>query len=446
LAFIILLPPRCTTDTLLRVMSSRANVSDVVSISQDQMRMVLDVSRLLAVPTDIDELLCSIAKAATVLLGCERASIYLHDSRTDELWTKVALQSSEIRFPCTKGIAGHCFSNAQVVCVEDPYRDPRFNPEPDRKSGFVTRNLLTAPMFDVDGRTLGAVQAVNKTRGAFDQADHALVQLLAEQAGVAVQRHNLQAQAMEIVGLRREMELARMTQQALIPPHPPRLPWVDAAGWNCPASVTGGDCWDMWKMPDGRLGIFLADASGHGIGPALVVSLARTLARAISSSDPDPHRLLARINTRLTEDLEWGRFVTAFLGFLSPDGWLHWSSAGHGPALVRREAGGALEELEPPVQPLGVVREWTEDAPPPVRLEPGGSLIVVSDGIYEASNSAGELFGTPRFMRNLEDLRAEPPNTIVEGLRKVVDTWQGSGEPLDDQTIVAVQTVAANRN
>lgn len=419
--------------------TSRVDVSAVPAISETQMRMVLDVSRLLAVPTDFDELLCRIAQAATVLLECERASIFLHDPLTGELWTKVALQSDEIRIPCNKGIAGHCFSNAEVVCVGDPYHDPRFNPEPDRKSGFVTRNLLTAPMMDLDGRPLGAIQAVNKTGGPYEDADHALIQLLAEQAGVAVQRHNLQAQAIEMVALRHEMDLARKTQEALIPAHPPRLAWAQAAGWNCPASITGGDCWDMWRLRDGRLGIFLADASGHGIGPALVVSQARTLVRAICDTDPAPHALLTRVNARLVEDLEWGRFVTAFLGVLSPDGLLEWSSAGHGPALVRLSPDAPLEELDPPVQPLGVVAEWTEDAPPPVRLEPGGSLFVVSDGIFEAMNPAGEQFGVARMKRTLDALRSHPPAGIVEGLCAAVSAWQGPQEPLDDQTIVIVQ-------
>ena len=420
-------------------LTSRVDVGGVPSITEAQMRMVLDVSRLLAVPTDFDELLRRIAEAATVLLDCERASIFLHDERTDELWTTVALQSAEIRIPCNKGIAGYCFTHAELVSVADPYHDPRFNPEPDRRSGFVTRNLLTAPMLDLDGRPLGVIQAVNKVGGPYADADFSLIQLLAEQAGVAVQRHKLQAQALEMVALRHEMDLARATQQALLPRHPPKLPWADAWGWNCPASVTGGDCWDMWQLPDGRLGIFLADASGHGIGPALVVSQARTLVRALCLTDHDPHDLLARVNARLVEDLEWGRFVTAFLGFLSPDGTLQWSSAGHGPALVRIDPEAPLDALDPPVQPLGVIGDWMEDSPEPVQIEPGGSLVVVSDGIFEAVNLAGEQFGVTRLKRHIHALHGRPSADVVDGLCTAVRGWQGPEGPLDDQTIVVVQ-------
>ena len=420
--------------------TSRVDVSAMPAISETQMRMVLDVSRLLAVPSDFDDLLRRIAEAATVLLGCERASIFLHDGQRNELWTKVALGSGEIRIPASKGIAGYCFTHAELVSVADPYHDPRFNPEPDRKSGFVTRNLLTAPMVNVSGKPLGVIQAVNKAAGAYDAADHALIQLLAEQAGVAVQRHELQAQALESAALRHEMTLARATQQALIPRHPPKLPWVDAAGWHCPASVTGGDCWDMWRLPDGRLGVFVADASGHGIGPALVVSQARTLVRALSDDAADPHELLRRINARLFADLEPGRFVTAFLGFLAPDGRLDWSSAGHGPSLVRVAPHAALSELDPPVQPLGVTDDWDDgERPEPVDIAPGGSLVVVSDGVFECVNADGGMLGLGRMRDAVERSLGEPPAHVVDHLCGTVRAWQGLAGPADDQTIVVVR-------
>jgi phosphoserine phosphatase len=199
----------------------------------------------------------------------------------------------------------------------------------------------------------------------------------------------------------------------------------------------------MWTLPDGRLGIFLADASGHGIGPALVVSQARTLVRAIADTDPNPHELLARVNARLCEDLEWGRFVTAFLAFLSPDGWLHWSSAGHGPSLLRTQPDGDFERLDPPVQPLGVMGDWDDVAPEPVRLQRGGALVVVSDGIFEAMNPAGAMFGFDRVEQGVVGMHGRKSADVVDGLCDAVHAWQGAGDPLDDQTIVVVQSPAA---
>ena len=444
-------PASGDSDTVHRIVTradGAANTPSTARVTDTQVRAILDLSRMLAVPSDVGTMLGQIAQTCTELLDCERASIFLYDAESKELWTKVALGSDEIRLPASAGIVGAAFTHNAVVHVADPYRDPRFNPEPDRRTGFVTRNLLSAPMADLTGRPMGVIQAVNKRGGGagkpgtFAENDTALIRLLSEQAGVALQRHGLELQAKEAVALRHEMNLARRTQEALTPKHPPDVPGLVCCGWTLPASVTGGDCYDLWKLPDGRLGILVADASGHGIGPALIVSQARTLVRTLSDLMADPHEILARVNSRLAEDLDWGQFVTAFLGFLSPDGTLHWSSAGHGPLLARTSPDGPLEQLEPPVQPLGVVLKWFDPAPPPVRLAPGGQLIVVSDGIFEASCdgvAGGDQMGVERMSEVVDQYREGTPAAMLAALRREAEAWYGTDEPHDDQTVVIVQ-------
>src|SRR4051794_4682017 len=161
-------------------------------ITAGQMSLVLDVSRMLAVTADLDLLLHAIAQAVTALLNCERASIFLHDEKHHEMWTKVALGSQEIRIPDGAGIVGHVFGTCQPIHVPRPYDDPRFNREPDRRSGFVTRNLMASPMLDINQAPVGVVQAINKlgagsAAGAFSDNELAMLQLLADQAGVAIQ-------------------------------------------------------------------------------------------------------------------------------------------------------------------------------------------------------------------------------------------------------------------
>jgi phosphoserine phosphatase RsbU/P len=403
------------------------------------MRMILDVSRLLAVPTDLDRLLCQIAEMSCRLLDCERASIFLHDQARHELWTKVAIKSGVIRLKSDAGIVGHSFTHDEVVCVHDPYNDARFHREPDLHSGFVTRNLLSAPMKGLDGKPIGAIECVNKVSGVFGENDLSLIQLLADQAGVAVQRHQLQEQAVVAGAMQREMHLARRAQEKLIPKSAPPTPGLTAVGWTLPASATGGDCFDLWKLPDGRLGVLLADASGHGLAPAMIVAQARSLVRALSDLDPDPLRVLQRVNTRLMADLEPGQFVTAFLGFVSPDGELNWFSAGQGPLMVRPGIDEALRVIDPPVQPLGI-EEWKPTPrPDAVKLHPGGQIILVSDGIFESTNPAGEIFGFDRMTAALDQLQRLTPIEVLTGLREAVRQWRSGGEPLDDETIVVVQ-------
>ena len=168
-------------------------------ISADQMRHVLDVTRLLVVTADLDLLLRRIAEAATSLLGAERASIFLHDKPHKQLWTKIALGAKEIRIPDTAGIAGSVFQSNRLLNIPDAYSDTRFNREVDKRTGFVTRNLLTIPLPNVDHEPIGVLQVVNKIGGSFLGEDEAMIELLAGQAGVAIQRYRLQQSAIETV-------------------------------------------------------------------------------------------------------------------------------------------------------------------------------------------------------------------------------------------------------
>jgi phosphoserine phosphatase len=408
-------------------------------ISPQQLRLVLDVTRSLVVTTDLDALLRYIAEATCQLLRCERASIFLHDPARQQLWTKVALQTSEIRVPDAAGIVGAAFTDNQVLHVPAPYDDPRFNREVDKKTGFVTRNILSAPMTDITRKPTGVLQAINKKGGGFDSGDTALIQLLADQAGVALQRYELQKAAVGAEAMRREIELARKVQQAMLPRQMPDVPGVEAMGWMRSASQTCGDCFDLWKTSDGRLGILLADASGHGLAPMLVVSQVRTLVRSFSDIDANPRKLLERANARLAADLESDRFVTAFVAFLAPDGTLEWCSAGHGPILIRCSADCQVSELVPSELPLGVMPELTGEEVPPVTLNASGSLAVVSDGIFEASGSGGEHFGMERVVKKLDELCSCSPEQIITTLKDAATQWTGSDEPADDQTIVVAR-------
>jgi serine phosphatase RsbU (regulator of sigma subunit)/CHASE2 domain-containing sensor protein len=249
--------------------------------------------------------------------------------------------------------------------------------------------------------------------------------------------------AQHLAVFRREMELAKRVQVALIPKSSPKIRGIESHGWTLPADITGGDCFDLWQLSDGRLGILLADASGHGLAPSMIVSQVRTLVRAMADLEPHPHGLLARVNARLADDLEAGRFVTAFAGYLDSEGNLTWASAGHGPVLWCQGNGNKkMVELESSALPLGIQQEWLADDPaPPLKLAPGGLLIVMSDGIFEAPGPTGEQFGVERCLQIFHDKCDASSVEIVAALRESVRAWQAKDVPVDDQTTVVVRRV-----
>ncbi len=159
----------------------------------DRLEVILDITRRLMSVTDLDALLRLIAEATTELLEADRATIFLVDTDRGELWSKVALGNDigEIRFPIGVGISGQVATTGLTINIPDAYADARFNPEPDRRSGYTTRTLLTYAMKAHDGRVIGVFQAVNKKGGPFNEDDEDTLSSLAASAAVAVENAQL---------------------------------------------------------------------------------------------------------------------------------------------------------------------------------------------------------------------------------------------------------------
>jgi putative nucleotidyltransferase with HDIG domain len=154
---------------------------------------LLDVTRRLMSVTDLDALLRLIAEATITMVGSERATIYIVDQARQEYWSRVATGKGvgEIRFPIGVGIAGTVAQTGETINIPDAYADPRFNDESDKRTGFVTRNLLTLAMTDHDGAIIGVFQAINKKDGGFTGEDEATLRALASSAAVAVENAQL---------------------------------------------------------------------------------------------------------------------------------------------------------------------------------------------------------------------------------------------------------------
>ncbi len=164
----------------------------------ERLTVILDVTRRLMTVTDLDALLRLIAQATTQLLDADRATIYLVDRDRGELWSKVALGAAELRFPIGAGISGEVARTGRAINIPDAYADPRFNPEPDQRSGYHTNNLLTFPMTGHDGQVIGVFQAVNKNGGPFTAEDETTLGSLAASAAVAVENAQLVAEQRQL--------------------------------------------------------------------------------------------------------------------------------------------------------------------------------------------------------------------------------------------------------
>lgn len=250
-----------------------------------------------------------------------------------------------------------------------------------------------------------------------------------------------------INGLRHRIELvtalklAEEVQQNLLPQEPPSLVGLDIAGTSKYCDETGGDYYDYLELPNGSLGVVVADVSEHGVGAALLMTTARALIRQRAAMTGDIARIVTDVNQELYKDVkETGRFMTMF--FLEIDvssKMLRWVRAGHDPAIFYDAAEGTFDELAGEGMALGVDKNiefqefrrqgWT-----------AGSVIVVgTDGIREAPGELGEMFGLDRLREVIRKNVTEPADAIQEAIINALRIFQGDAPQQDDMTLVVVK-------
>jgi len=161
----------------------------VGKIKPEQAEMLLDISRQITTFDSLDELLETVVELTSQELGAERSTLFLHDSENGELYSHIAQGNIKrrIRIMDTSGIAGYVFKNGESVIVHDAYADERFLPDIDRQTGFKTKSILCAPIKTSNGKTIGAIQVLNKKKGRFSKGDMALLEAMILQATVALQ-------------------------------------------------------------------------------------------------------------------------------------------------------------------------------------------------------------------------------------------------------------------
>jgi serine phosphatase RsbU (regulator of sigma subunit) len=245
----------------------------------------------------------------------------------------------------------------------------------------------------------------------------------------------------ELERINHDLDIARSIQQDLIPARPPQLEQFEIAGWNQPANQTGGDYFDWQLLPDGQLAISVADATGHGIGPALVSTLCRAYARASFLADNnDHHRVLERLNGLLADDLADDRFVTFAVMFLKPSSSeVKVLSAGHGPILWYRRTANKLEHLDAQGIPLGMIAHMSYEDSSQKSMGAGDMIVVVTDGFYEWQNADGEEFGLTRLEETIREARDCSAEEVITRLHTAVKSFSKGTEQKDDLTAVVLK-------
>lgn len=249
------------------------------------------------------------------------------------------------------------------------------------------------------------------------------------------------ARALKAVRARRqELTLAGRMQTSLLPDTPPILPgWKTAARWM-PARETSGDFYDFISMPNGHLGIVIADVVDKGMGAALLMALTRTLIRTYATEYPDqPEKLMHIVNQRIFEDSDAGLFVSLFFGVLDPtDGTLTYCNAGHPPPYIFTAPNTQIETtLETTGLPLGMSDQasWKKES---TQIGSKSLLMLYTDGILDARNLHGQVFGEQGVIEIVKRTLGQPATEVADALISEVYSFAGSEPQVDDITLVAL--------
>lgn len=404
---------------------------------------LIDVTGALAEKIDPDQVLSTITHEACQALGCDRASLYQFDIQRQELYTRIVteLEINEIRHGLDVGITGYVARSLSVANVPDPAADERWYGKVDRSTGYHTRNILAAPLVAPhDGRLLGVLQLLNKHEGAFDDFDEHLLVAYCQHAAIALDRAGLVDELRRREQMETSLNVARDIQRGFMPRQLPEIPGYEVASWWFPNEAVGGDYCDVLPLRDGRIGLVIADVSGHGLGPALIMASVRAGLRALVLEHTAAELLLGLLGRALSADLQDGRFITMVMAGLDPvSHGIEYANAGHAPALHYSAAERSFHTLESTGMPLGVLDRPEYPQGPPLRMQPGDLLVLCTDGIVEAVNHADEQFGLNRLQEIIAECATGSVENLTQRIAAEVENHYVGSSPADDLTVLALR-------
>jgi len=287
------------------------------------------------------------------------------------------------------------------------------------------------------------MQVLNKDGGVFAAGDEPLAEALAAQCAVALARVRMTAALIEAEKVRQELELARGVQMSTLPTSMPEVPGYDMHATFLPASLTGGDTYDVARVDQGLL-LVIGDATGHGIAPALSVTQMHAMLRMALRMGADLETAFRRVNDQLAATLPDGRFVTAFIGLLDvTTHHLRFLSGGQGPLLHYRAAQGDCTAYKATSFPMGAMPIVALRPAVEVALAPGDIFVLLTDGIFEYEDPDGAQFGVARVERVIDQHHRLPAAELSAQLLAAVRAFAREAPQDDDITAVLVKREAA---
>jgi len=435
-----------TSDNLGATLVSRmpADGLSVISADEDNHRAAKDlaiiyrVGNIIGSERDMSVLCPLILDSVLEVLGADSGVLLLQDEETGELQEAAVRGTAKRSLAYSHTIVDECFRTGICVATQDALADERFsNAQSVFRAGIHA--ALCAPV-QTNERIIGViyVDARGSSTG-FKRRDLELLGAIARQAGIAIHNARLRQKDIQHERLEREIEIAGNVQRRFLPQMAPEIPGYRISAASVPSMKVGGDYYDFICHDGSEVVMVVADVSGHGLAPALLMAELRATLRARLAGDRALSDVLGELNTTLIEDMPSGEFVTFLAASLDvARGELRYVSAGHDPAVIMRRGKEGFEFLESTAPPLGVLDDIEFPAADGIRLYSGDVLLLYTDGLWEAGSDEGRPLGKERIFRLARELADRDVDEMLQGLiGAAID--QSGGAPHDDITAIIVK-------
>ncbi len=404
-----------------------------------QLVLLNEISRELTSILNLDELFKRIGDLLLRLIDYQMFSILLLDEKRTKLQHRFSLRFKESvhlkhDIPLGRGLVGQAVEHKQAIVVPDVTKDERYiplNPE--------TMSELCVPLVYKD--TVIGVLDLEHTRRNFFSEEHArMVKTLAAQVAISIENARLYEKIeKQELRLEKDLLLARELQYRLLPQRIPMLKKADVAARSVPARAIGGDLYDYVSYGGTKLtAIAIGDVSGKGAPAAIYEALVSGILRSHAAEQPGAAEMLTAINASLAERPIAAQFVSIIYALWNEtEMTLRIANSGL-PHPYKCSADGTIERVEISGLPLGLFPA-TEYDEVTFHAEPGDVFLFFSDGIPDAQNEAGEIFGMTRLARLLEASHGDSAAEIVGAVFAEVNTFVAHVEAFDDQTVAVLK-------
>ncbi|MFV1859174.1 MAG: PP2C family protein-serine/threonine phosphatase [Anaerolineales bacterium] len=408
----------------------------------DRLALVYQLSKTFNSSLDLHDVLNTVMDEVISAVNAERGFVVLKEPdgslvfRAARGMEKETLEDPE--FEISRGVVEEVIDAGQGVLTSDAQHDKRFMGRQSVMS-LGLRSILCSPL-QVKDQILGAIYVDNRLHaGIFINDDLELLNAIASSAATAIENARLYQVAVDKGRMERELSMARTVQTGLIPEEIPELKgWQFAASW-LPAREVAGDFYDFIATDDEGMGLVIADVTDKGMGAALFMALTRSMVRASLEEATTPAEAITKANRLVCANSSSAMPVTFFYGRVSPeDGEMVYVNAGHNPPLIYRAASDSFEELGRTGILLGVDESLVLEQGT-AELEPGDTLIMYTDGVPDALNSAEESYGEDRMRESIRSAASLSAQEISLNLLQALQQFIGDAQPFDDITLLVAK-------